>query len=76
MVEGSIYISVKLFSMLEDVLSQFEEEYDGHLVVATFCMLEVSASGLLQSELLQLLALEDLMPPSPFDEKGEQRYQK
>ena len=64
-------IVLYICSLLEEVLSQFEEEYEGYLVVATFCLLEVSASGLLQSELLQLLALDNLMPPSPFDEKGK-----
>ena len=40
--------------------------------MATLCLLEASASGLLETELLTILGNEkDLVPPSPYDEKGE-----
>ena len=58
--------------MIEQVLTRFEEENGGHLLVATLCLLEASKLGLLESELLQLLADEDnLMPPSDKLEKGK-----
>ena len=59
------------FSLLEKVLERFEQEHGATLLVATLCLLEVSAAGLLESELLAMLGDKDtLIPPSPFDEKG------
>lgn len=59
------------FSLLEELLKRFEGECGGTLIVATLCLLEASAAGLLESELRHILADEDkLMPPAPFDEKG------
>ena len=61
-----------MFSLLEEVLDRFERESGGHLLVATLCLLEVSSGGLQESELLDILANEDdLVPPSPFEEKGK-----
>ena len=59
--------------LLEQVLHRFEQEGGGHLRVATLCLLEVSSRGLLESELLEILATDDLMPPKVDDtaEKGE-----
>ncbi len=57
--------------LLQQVLTRFEEEGGGHLLVATLCLLEVSSTGLLESELLQILADEEhIMPPSESQEKG------
>ena len=58
--------------LLQQVLSRFEEEGERHLLVATLCLLEVSSTGLLESELLKLLADEEnLLPPSDNQEKGQ-----
>ena len=57
--------------LLEQVLTRFEHEGGGRLLVATLCLLETSVSGLLESELLTLLADEDnLLPPETGAEKG------
>lgn len=65
-------ISTFDFSLLEQLLTRFEGERGGHLIVATLCLLESSNAGLLESELRHILGNEaTLMPPSPFDEKGK-----
>jgi len=47
------------------ILVRFEEENGGRLLIATLCLLEVSARGLLEVELLAVLGDEDhLMPNS------------
>jgi len=47
------------------ILVRFEEENGGRLLIATLCLLEVSARGLLEVELLAVLGDEDhLMPTS------------
>ena len=46
------------------VLNRFEQETDGSKLIATLCLLECSRTGLLESELLQLLANENLLPKS------------
>ncbi len=59
------------------VMTRFEEENGGQLLVAALCLLEVSQRGLLEAELLAILGDEDnLMPPSESNkdkdtEKGE-----
>ena len=46
------------------MLQRFEKEGGGYLLVATLCLLEVATRGLLESELLEILADEEnLMPP-------------
>ena len=56
---------------MEQTLEEVRCGQDGNLVQATLCLMHVSAKGLRQCELLQLLAQDnDLLPPSPFDEKG------
>ena len=53
------------------MLARFEQEGGGHLLVATLCLIEVSTFGLLESELLNMLADEDnLLPPDEVMEKG------
>lgn len=65
-----------LLSILDDLLSQLESEEGGELMVATLCLLEASSSGLLESELRQLLADESVLkPPSPYEEKEEKETQ-
>ena len=52
-------------------MGRFERENGGHLLVATLCLLEASSGGLQESELLDILAdEEELVPPSPYEEKG------
>ncbi len=71
----SCYYEPCLCSLLENVLERFEHENGDLLVVATLCLLEASRGGLLESELLDILGDEaDLVPPSPFEEKGEQSF--
>ena len=45
-----------------DILGRFERESDGPRLIATLCLLECSVHGLLESELLELLATDDLLP--------------
>ena len=45
-----------------DILGRFEKESDGPRLIATLCLLECSVHGLLESELLELLATDDLLP--------------
>ncbi|XP_019618300.1 PREDICTED: telomerase protein component 1-like [Branchiostoma belcheri] len=53
-----------LLNLLAQVLERFEREYGGTLLVATLCLLETSAKGMLEVELLRLLGNEkDLLPP-------------
>ena len=47
------------------ILVRFEEENGGQMLIATLCLLEVSARGLLEVELLTVLGDEEnLMPPN------------
>ena len=54
--------------MEEQVLTRFEEENGGQVVVATVCLLETSRHGLLETELLQMLAEESTLTPPPYVE--------
>lgn len=54
--------------MEEQVLTRFEEENGGQIVVATVCLLETSRHGLLETELLQMLADESTLTPPPYIE--------
>ena len=56
------------FSLEEQVLTRFEEENGGQIVVATVCLLETSRHGLLETELLQMLAEESMLTPPPYVE--------
>ena len=49
------------------VLERFEEENGGRLLIATLCLLEVSARGLLEVELLSVLADEQHLAPPTDD---------
>ena len=49
------------------ILARFEEENGGKLLIATLCLLEVSARGLLEVELLSILGDEEnSLPPSSY----------
>ena len=56
------------FSLEEQVLTRFEEENGGQIVIATVCLLETSRHGLLETELLQMLAEESTLTPRPYIE--------
>ena len=61
-----------LFSLLMTVLTRFEREGGGHLLIATLCLIEVSSFGLLESELLTMLADEEnLLPPEEGKENSK-----
>ena len=45
-----------IFSLLKQVLERFEKEMDKALLISTLCLLEVSRLGLLECELLEILA--------------------
>ena len=47
-------------------MTRFEEENGGQLVVATVCLLETSRHGLLETELLELLADENNLTPPEY----------
>lgn len=65
-----------LLSILDNLLRQLEGEEGGDLLVATLCLLEASAAGLLESELRMLLSDESVLrPPSPYEEKEEKETQ-
>ncbi|XP_071952526.1 telomerase protein component 1-like [Antedon mediterranea] len=57
-----------LLDLLEQVFERFEEENGGQLLVATLCLLETSATGLLETELLQILGDEDNLKPEVEEE--------
>nr|XP_054764277.1 telomerase protein component 1-like isoform X2 [Lytechinus pictus] len=57
-----------LLELLEQVFTRFEEENGGMLLVATLCLLECSATGLLETELLLILGDEDNLMPADKDE--------
>ena len=63
-----------------EILSRFEEENGGNLLIATLCLLEVSARGLLEVELLSILGDdENSLPPGHFDDSekdGEESARK
>ena len=66
-----VCVGVRVRSLLERVLEELRDDEDGQLVTATLCLLHVSPRGLMQCELLQLLASNHITPPSPFDEKSQ-----
>ncbi len=62
-------------------MERFEKENGGELVVATLCLLEVSQRGLLETELLQILADEENLAPrenakDEGAEKGKRYHRK
>ena len=66
-----VCVHARCCSILDGLLAQLEGEDGGELLVATLCLLEASAAGLLEMELRTLLADESVLrPPSPYEEKG------
>lgn len=61
-----------LYRLLEQVFSRFEEENGGELLTATLCLLETSATGLLEIELLKILGDEDNLMPSDSAENEKE----
>ncbi|XP_070560674.1 TPR repeat-containing protein DDB_G0287407-like [Ptychodera flava] len=60
-----------LLELLAQVLSRFEDENGGDLLIATLSLLESSSSGLLETELLTILGDEDnLNLPDGYDAKN------
>ena len=56
------------------ILSRFEIENGGQLLVASLCLLEASVRGLLETELLVILADEDNLMPK--ETKGDEENEK
>ena len=68
---GCVCVHARCCNILDGLLAQLEGEDGGELLVATLCLLEASAAGLLEMELRTLLADESVLrPPSPYEEKG------
>ncbi len=55
------------------MLSRFENENGGNLLVGTLCVLEVSERGLLETELLEILADEDTLMPYQDSKEGAEK---
>ena len=53
------------------VLERFEQESDPELLKATVCLLEVSQRGLLETELISILADCDMKPLKKGAKRGE-----
>ncbi|RDD44588.1 Telomerase protein component 1 [Trichoplax sp. H2] len=62
-----------LLELLEQVLTRFEEESGGHLMVATLCYLECSRHGLLERELLELLGEDETLKPDTEEQFEKSR---
>ncbi|XP_022087926.1 telomerase protein component 1-like [Acanthaster planci] len=63
-----------LLELLEQVFTRFEQENGGTLLSATLCLLETSATGLLETELLKILGDEDnLLPREKDSETGKDK---
>lgn len=61
---------VVCFSLLEEVLERLEQTA-GELLVATLCLLEVSATGLQPLEIRQILGADrNTTLPDLYEEKG------
>ena len=50
-----------MLRLLDQVFARFEKENGKELLVATLCLLECSAKGLLETELLLLLGNNDIL---------------
>jgi len=61
-----------MYRLEGQILARFEEENGGRLLIATLCLLEVSARGLLEVELLSVLADEEnIMPTGGVGDVGD-----
>jgi hypothetical protein len=57
-------LSPELIGLLEQVLQRTVKDNGGNLVIATLCLIQVSKLGLLETELLELLAMTPTLPGS------------
>lgn len=64
-------LSNDLTELWEELLICLDRLSCRDLLISVLCLLTSSASGLRKSELNDLLSIQPLMPPSPFDEKGD-----
>ena len=63
-----------MYTRLEQqVLSRFERENGGELLVAAVCLLEVSCRGLLETELLAILGDEENLMPKKDGDAGAEK---
>ena len=69
--EQTNFILLVHFRLLDQVFTRFEEENGGMLLSATLCLLETSATGLLEIELLKILGDEDNLIPQEKDSELE-----
>ncbi|XP_064618016.1 nephrocystin-3-like [Liolophura sinensis] len=53
----------ELIGLLDMVLARIISSYGGDLVKATLCLIEASRFGLLETELVELLAVDPVIPP-------------
>ena len=62
---------ISYYRLEQFILSRFEAENGGELLIATLSLLEVSARGLLEIEMKIILGGEEnLMPPENCDRDG------
>ena len=62
-----------MFRLLDQVFDRFERENGKELLVATLCLMECSAKGLLETELLLLLGNNYILIPDAQETgKGEE----
>jgi len=64
---SNVLSCMRIFRLEGQILERFEEENGGRLLIATLCLLEVSSRGLLEVELLSILADEDNLAPPTHD---------
>lgn len=62
------------FRLEMQVLTRFEQENGGELLVATVCLLETSSRGLLETELLTILGDEENLMPRHNEDNTEKGF--
>lgn len=66
-----MFVSWFFLRLEVNILSRFEKENGGELLIATLCLLECSSKGLLETELRELLGDETHLTPKPEDLANE-----
>ena len=67
-------LKITICRLEQQVIARFEDESGGKLLMATLCLLECSATGLLETELLEILGDEDnLTPEAKGKDKGAEK---
>lgn len=69
-------LSPELIGLLEQVLQRTVKDNGGDLVIATLCLIQVSKLGLLETELLELLAMTPTLPGSSSSSNQHQPLQR